>query len=657
MVAPPLDLVSMSGADEFRPRLGRIRDVGAGSSRKVRAQLRKAAAKLGQSGSKSGYRGTRIGAGRGALTRRIGGHRGMGAQSQRRVMVKVHIARAGQGGGIGAFKQHLKYIQRDGVDRDGAGGQLYGRDGDIAEGSAFADRSTDDRHQFRIIVSPEDSHAIEDLRITTRAFMAQVEKDLGTPLDWVAVDHHNTGHSHTHIVVRGRDASGNDLVIAKDYLTRGLRERARQIVTDELGPRRGLDIANAEQLEVGKDRFTGIDREIQQDVIDGQIEIGGAATERERFRRGLKLQRLKHLQGLHLAIPLDANHWGLADGWDATLISMGRRGDIVRSLAASHGKSPNIENVHLFSEHTDSTKPVLGIVLSQGPEDELRDKRFLLVEDMRGGVWHVSAGSIEHGAVPPIGAVVELSRREAEPKAADRTIAEIAARYRGRYSPEFHLKDDPAAKPAYIEAHKRRLEALRRAGIVDRSSEGIWTIDNNYLTRAAGFEAAKGGSVTITVKSWMTLERQTQARGVTWLDSARADAALSGSNRFRTAQSQRLTYLREQGLLASGETKMSTAAQQALRLNELETVAAREAARSGRIYAKLENGARFDGRFEKIADLGQGRMAVFGNDKQFTLAAWRPALERHRGRSMTIQLGQKAISWTFSRGRTRGFSR
>src|SRR5438552_5887455 len=36
-------------------------------------------------------------------------------------------------------------------------------------------------------------------RTTTRDLMRQMETDLGTKLDWIAVDHHNTGHPHTHI--------------------------------------------------------------------------------------------------------------------------------------------------------------------------------------------------------------------------------------------------------------------------------------------------------------------------------------------------------------------------------------------------------------------------------------------------------------------------
>ena len=111
----------------------------------------------------------------------------MAAFRMRRVVVKFHIARAGRIAGNGAFRAHLHYIQRDGVERDGKGGELYGPEGETPGASDFLKRSEDDRHQFRIIVSPEDGVALGDLREHTRALMTQMERDLGARLDWPLV--------------------------------------------------------------------------------------------------------------------------------------------------------------------------------------------------------------------------------------------------------------------------------------------------------------------------------------------------------------------------------------------------------------------------------------------------------------------------------------
>ncbi|KCZ95993.1 hypothetical protein HPO_19287, partial [Hyphomonas polymorpha PS728] len=108
---------------------------------------------------------------------------------QRRVVVKVHIARAGPAGNA-AFARHLSYIHREGTDRDGHRGTLYDRDGEVSDATKFNERARDDRRQFRLIVSPEDSGQMKDLTAFTRALMEQAEKDLRQRLDWVAVNHH-----------------------------------------------------------------------------------------------------------------------------------------------------------------------------------------------------------------------------------------------------------------------------------------------------------------------------------------------------------------------------------------------------------------------------------------------------------------------------------
>ncbi|MBY0318682.1 MAG: recombinase zinc beta ribbon domain-containing protein [Reyranella sp.] len=138
-----------------------------------------------------------------------------------------------------AVDAHLRYLQRDGVTRDGEKGQIYSADRDVADDRAFLDRGREDRHQFRFIVSAEEGVELSDLRETTCDLMKQMEADLGTRLDWIVVDHHNTGHPHTHILLRGVTDDGKMLNIAGDYIAHGVRERASEIVTLELGRRGG----------------------------------------------------------------------------------------------------------------------------------------------------------------------------------------------------------------------------------------------------------------------------------------------------------------------------------------------------------------------------------------------------------------------------------
>ena len=75
---------------------------------------------------------------------------------------------------------HLRYLERDGVTRDGEKGRAYSHLENEADGRAFIERSREDRHQFRFIVAPEDAAELDDLRGFTRDLMRQMEKDLDT---------------------------------------------------------------------------------------------------------------------------------------------------------------------------------------------------------------------------------------------------------------------------------------------------------------------------------------------------------------------------------------------------------------------------------------------------------------------------------------------
>ncbi|HAE27599.1 MAG TPA: conjugal transfer protein TraI, partial [Hyphomonas adhaerens] len=107
----------MTDPENFTPRLGRIRDAGKAGGARVRNQLRRAVARLKKPSSKSAFTGKRYGAGGAARTRaRTTGH--LARQRMRRVIVKVHIARAGKSG-PGLYRAHVSYLRRDGVDRNG----------------------------------------------------------------------------------------------------------------------------------------------------------------------------------------------------------------------------------------------------------------------------------------------------------------------------------------------------------------------------------------------------------------------------------------------------------------------------------------------------------------------------------------------------------
>ena len=157
----------------------------------------------------------------------------------------------------------------------------------------------EDRHHFRFIVSPEDAAQKADLRALTRELMKDAERDLGTELDWVAIDHWNSDNPHVHVLVRGRADHGQDLVINPDYISNGLRGRAAEWVILELGPQSEQTIRAELENEVEAGRWTSLDRSLR-DISDegggvADLRPGGTGEDPELRRLGIGRAKLERL--------------------------------------------------------------------------------------------------------------------------------------------------------------------------------------------------------------------------------------------------------------------------------------------------------------------------------------------------------------------------
>src|SRR5260370_33933129 len=178
---------------------------------------------------------TLAGRGRGGLAAWRAAERRLYGTRARRVIVKARIVRQ-RFRAAGVVRAHLSYLRRECLTRDGASARMFEPGSDDTDLRAFAERASDDRHHFRFIVSPEDATDMEDLRAFTPDLVRQMERDLGTRLDWVGIDHWNTDNPHVHLIVRGADDRGDTLVIHRDYISHGMRGRAAEFGTIELGP-------------------------------------------------------------------------------------------------------------------------------------------------------------------------------------------------------------------------------------------------------------------------------------------------------------------------------------------------------------------------------------------------------------------------------------
>jgi type IV secretory pathway VirD2 relaxase len=473
--------VAMSD-DDFTPKLGR--KSGNDGKRVIKYGGRiLAAARL--AGSKTGVRsprfdGSRIGRGA-SMGRLLSSRDRLAGFRGRRAVVKASLIRL-QGKAGQVARAHMRYIQRDGVTREGLPGELYGPQTDRADGDDFLKRSAGDRHQFRFIVSAEDGAEYPDLKPYVRRLMAQVEQDLGTKLDWVAVDHFNAERPHTHIVLRGVDDRGDNLIIAREYISHGLRERASELVTLDLGPRTDREIEARLRHDVDQERLTAIDRRLLR-RMDANRTVSPA--DNDPLQQSVTAGRLRKLRSMDLAEDIGGGRYRLADGMEETLRRMGERGDIIRvmqrELTARRLDRAGVERV-IASE---LREPIVGKLISQGFSDEHRDRHYMMVDGIDGRVHYVEVG--RGVAIPsvPEGAALRIEPTKAEATDADRTVDAVARANGGRYSVDLHLRHDAQASQAYAESHVRRLEAMRRAGAgPERQPDGSWAIPGDHLARA-----------------------------------------------------------------------------------------------------------------------------------------------------------------------------
>lgn len=652
--------------DDFEPKLGRMSAHGARrGERYLRQVLRAASVASGRAlttlGRKIRFDGSRIG--RGAGVGRVLSDR-HAAFRARRVVIKTRLVKL-TARGVKAARLHLRYLQRDGVTREGTPGEIYDARNDRADPKGFIKRSESDRHQFRFIVAVEDATEYEELRSFTRRLMATVEEDLGTKLDWVAVDHFNTGHPHTHVILRGKDDDGRDLIIAREYIAHGMRQRASEIVTLDLGPRTDLEIERKLTQEVEQDRLTIIDRRLLRDAGDQRtLLVGSPADAADRFQQTLRAGRLRQLGRLGLAKEVAPGTWQLSADMEPTLHRMGERSDIIKALhrAMKQAKLERATTDYAIHDARGTNSPIVGRLVERGI-NEGNERQYLVVDGIDGQSHWVDIGSGDAVEHVPRGTVISVRPHRADPKPADRTIADIARRHEGRYSAEIHQNDDRAASPEFVGAHVRRLEALRRvAGIVEREADGSWRVPDTFLEAAETYEARcpRDAPVLVEVLSTALLEKQVTADGATWLDrqlvgdEAASASGLGFGREVKGALAQRRQWLIEQGLAEERQDQIvyrSNLLALLLR-RELSRVAAQVSGELNLPYAEFSGEKRIEGKYVRRLDLASGRFAVIERARDFVLVPWRPILDRTLGQTVSGIVRAAAISWTIGRKRS-----
>ena len=569
----------------------------------------------------------------------------------RRVIVKARVIKNSPNGRKVAGL-HMKYIQRDGVGKDEEKGGLFGKERQEISADDLTKTITGEKHQFRFIVSPEDGHDI-DLEKFSKDLMKQAEIDTGQKLIWGAVSHYNTDNPHVHIVVRGIDESGDQVWLDREYISRGLRNRASEIVTRELGCRTEIEIDQALTNEITQERYTSLDRQLDHRMIDNQVIFADYdMNDPGRFADSRLMSRVEKLKEIGLVKDLRPRKFEFVEGWQNKLKAMGQRGDIIKTIHAELGRN-DTGNYHIHFQNDDIN--IEGVVSRKGLADELSDRQFMIVENERGEIHYLEADHKTQNAISELqeGAIVKLeTEKESWLKPSDKTIADIARGNDNIYSTDIHqkaigsehikIRGKEVKTKAFIDAHKRRIQRLCRFGLAQDLGNGQFLINDDIEKQLGDRDKTHPvKNLKIIENSKLKLHQMVKYKGCTWLDRHTAnleDGTKShlgfGSDVAKQAR-VRARFVKQLGIDPADPARAKK-----LELIERKNVIHQEAQKTGLRHVKIEPGQTISGELKAVSETPGGKKYVRidnARSQEFSLVPWRKDFEKLMG-SKQVQL-------------------
>jgi hypothetical protein len=200
------------------------------------------------------------------------------------------------------------------------------------------------------------------------------------------------------------------------------------------------------------------------------------------------------------------------------------------------------------------------------------------------------------------------------------------------------------------------LEALRRAGIVERVAEGLWKVPGDLPDQGRRYDAQRLGGVAVELKSHLPIERQARVIGATWLDqqligggSGLGDLGFGGE--AKQAMQQRTDFLAEQGLAERRGQRVILARNllATLRSRDVAHAAKDLAAETGLEHRPVADGQRVAGIYRRSVMLASGRYAMLDDGMGFSLVPWRPVIEQRLGMPISAQVHDGRVSWQIRR--------
>ena len=302
----------------------------------------------------------------------------------------------------GQWRAHGCYIARESATHErgpkDVGFDSSGESIDIAARLEAWQKASDER-LWKMIVSPEFGDRA-DLKRLARDLISLMERDLGSPLEWVGVAHYNTEHPHLHLALRGVGAEGQPIRLSRDYVRKGIREIAEDLCTRQLGYRSELDAAVAQRGEVHQHRFTSLDRIIKRDAKniggpDSQFftvvknSSGAVPSRGARPTERHAAERLKFLESMGLAESINPNTWRVRQDFENVLRAMQRSADRQKTLAV-HGVPMSDQRLQLVALDFRQLTTLEGRILVHGEEETAGDagRSYLMIEATDGRIHY-----------------------------------------------------------------------------------------------------------------------------------------------------------------------------------------------------------------------------------------------------------------------------
>jgi type IV secretory pathway VirD2 relaxase len=567
---------------------------------------------------------------KGGKTKRFGGAAGFSSHGARqRVVVKALVSRHKAGNSRGSLTRHVSYLGRESASPDGKRGVFYDAASEGVNAKQEAAQWANDRHHFRLIVSPEHGAAIPDMIAYVWEVMKRVQRDLDSKLQWIAVNHHNTDNPHAHILLRGRRGDGTDLVIPRQYISYGIRDRACEVATELLGERSSQEVQLAKSKEVEAERFTSLDRMIERHLENGTLDL--SVPRRIGFRphdRTLVVGRLLFLEKMDLAQKGRGTTWHLEEGFKQALRELGNRNDIIAHLYSSLGSEAG--RVERMIGGVEPSVPVAGIMIAKGSPDEIGEDRFIVLRD--------KAGQAHYGRVRDgggfrdlnIGSVAEMGAGTRRRQLVAEQITAVANANRGIWSAELHATYLCGAKPDSTEQETTssiQSAAARLKFVAGFQGSGVRTLpDGQFKIDTTEFErfSRRGSQRTdVRVIAEHSLEEQIEARALTWLDrqafSEQPDMRTAEHPEVREAIERRSNWLVANGYAArqqQGGTaiELVPGALGQLAAEERSSLEAKLMKKYGRPVEELPNGGSVEGKYHGTEHLHSGKLAAIVTD-------------------------------------------